>query len=310
MASPFFIKKLTFLKLTDQPAVGSMELESLLDKKAHRVMGSMEQEMCMWQPPAGLKSKTLLHESQGQRLMLMEKHKRRLSGALVKEEVNKEVHRLEQESGALLSRKAKSAVKERIRDSLMPKAPISVSRVYVWWDVDAEMLALSTVSQKEIDQVLALLSETVGGVTHHTINTQENPEQMMTNWLLDEATRPMWLKLGDSTVLIGAEKARYSGNNVNLEGDEIGVMLQQGYRVAEMAVEMPSHASFTLTGRLQLKKISFAPEVAEEVDSEAHDDEVSAFEASFFIMADSLRWITTQVIEASGGIEPSDDSFE
>lgn len=302
MASPFFIKKLTLLKLADQPEVGSMELEALLDKKAHRVMGSMESEMCLWQPPAGLKSKTLLHESQGQRLMMVEKHKRKLSGALVKEALAKEVHRIEEESGQRLSKKAVKDIKDRIRDSLLPSAPVSVTRIYVWWDVDASLLALSTVSSNDIDMARKLLQETLpGGITTHPISTQEDPGHVMTQWLLDEEARPMWLSLGSSTVLVGADKARYAGNHVNLEGDEINVMLQQGYKVSELAVSMPSHADFTLNRHLQLKKIAFAPEVSEEVDSEAPDDPLAAFESSFFIMADSLRWIAAQVIEAHGG---------
>lgn len=301
MASSLFIKSLSLYEVKETSSVDSLALEKMLDKQAHRTIGPSEKEMCMWFPPSGIEGGTLVFESQGHRLMMLQKHKRKLPASAVKAEVKKKIAEVEKNTGSKILSDQRKLIKEEVKDAMMRRAIVDVSQIPVWWDVEKDILGIGSTSKKTVDDALELLSTSLGSFSVAPIATKNIPENVMTEWLTDPESRPMWLTLGESTVLAGDEGARYSGNNVDLEGEEIGVMLSQGYRVAELRATMPEHASFTLDAGLGLKKIKFEEDVEEEVKNQTVDTVSEQVEGSFLIMVDSLRWVVSNVIESQGG---------
>lgn len=298
-----WFKTAVLYRVHDQQNISATELEDALHLHSNKPLGSSEARRISWTPPAGRKSQTLLHETQGQRLITALRQERLLPGSVVNEEVDERAAEIEMREGRKLRRQERQEIKEQVYEELLPRAFIRSKKTDIWWDTRRQMICVNTSSQKSAEEVLDLLRETLGSLKVTPLATQEMPIRVMTQWLSDPESRPSWLVLGDQAQLKShGDDANFTARQADLEGDEVRTMLEAGRQATKVAITLDGQASLVIQDDFSLKSIRFDDALLEEAGNTEDDgDQVVRLETDFSLMAGSLADIIEQLIEAFGG---------
>lgn len=118
-----WFKHLHLYRVHEQQLLSPEQMAVILDEHAAKPLGNADARRLGWMEPAGrLQSGQLLHEIQGHRLITALRQERMLPASVIKEEVDAEVANIEAEEGRKVTRKEKTALKERITEELLPRA--------------------------------------------------------------------------------------------------------------------------------------------------------------------------------------------
>lgn len=296
-------KTATLFRVHQQPEVAASELEEALSDHVSNPLHSSESKRIGWTQPGGRKSKVLLHEIQGQRLMTATRQERLLPASVVNDEVDERCADIEAKDGQPPGRKARQEIKEQVYEELLPRAFIRSKKIDLWWDTRRELICVNASSRQLAEEVLDLLRQTLGSLKVTPLATQELPIRGMTRWLSEPETRPNWLTLGDQAQFKSqGDDASFTARQADLEGDEVRTMLETGRQATKVAVELDGQASFVLQEDFTFKSIRFADKLIEEAsDIDDDGDAIARVEADFVLMAGALAEIIEQMLEALGG---------
>lgn len=299
-----WFKHLHLYRLHAAVEVSAEQLAAALAEHAAKPLGNADARRLGWTAPAGrLGGGQLIHEIQGHRLISALRQERLLPGSVVKEEVDAEVANIEAEEGRKVTRKEKTALKERITEELMPRAFVRSQKIDLWWDTERQLIGVNTSSRARAEDVLDLLRETLGSLKVTPLSTQTLPIRAMTTWLDDTTSRPADLQLGDNVELKAkGDDGVVRGRQVDLDSDEMQQLLESGRQASKLALSIEGQLSFILHDDLALKSIRFGDaliEMADELDD--GDDALVRMESDFILMAQCLRASVERLVEWLGG---------
>lgn len=299
-----WFKHLHLYRVHEQQLLSPEQMAVILDEHAAKPLGNADARRLGWMEPAGrLQSGQLLHEIQGHRLITALRQERMLPASVIKEEVDAEVANIEAEEGRKVTRKEKTALKERITEELLPRAFVRSQRIDLWWDTERQLIGVNASSSSRAEDVLDLLRETLGSLKVTPLSTQTLPIRAMTTWLEDADSRPAFLQVGDNVELKakgddGVVRAR----QVDLDSDEMQQLLESGRQASKLALSIEGQLSFILHDDLALKSIRFGDALIEEADhTDDGDDALARLESDFILMAGSLRTSVELIVEWMGG---------
>lgn len=299
-----WFKHLHLYRLHDVQARSLGEIDTLLAQHSAKPLGNADARRIGWTPPAGrLGGGQMLHPLQGHMLISALRQERLLPASVVKEEVDAEVANIEAEEGRKVTRKEKTAIKERITEELMPRAFVRSQKIDLWWDTERQLIGVNTSNRSRAEDVLDLLRETLGSLKVTPLSTQTLPIRAMTTWLGDTASRPADLQLGDNVELKAkGDDGVVRGRQVDLDSDEMQQLLESGRQASKLALSIEGQLSFILHDDLALKSIRFGDaliEMADELDD--GDDALVRMESDFILMAQCLRASVERLVEWLGG---------
>ena len=233
----------------------------------------------------------------------MLKQERLLPGSVIKDAVEEQVEALEEEEGRFLTRKEKSAIKEQVTESLLPRAFVKTTKVFAWWDVKRGRITVNSASRSVCEDLLDLLRETLGSLKATPHSTQTLPVRAMTTWLSDAPSRPANLALGDVITLKDkGDDGVWRGRQIDPDSDEIQQMLETGRQAVELAMTVNDNVSFTLNDGLTLKSLRFGDKLIEEADAtDDGDDATARLETDFYLMANALAEAIDSLTAMMGG---------
>lgn len=308
-----FFKHLHLYRVHDQQAVASADIYELLLRNESKPLGSIDARRMGWVAPTGrLSNGGLIFYSQGHMLLTALRQERILPASVVKEEVEEQVADIEQREGRKVARKEKTALKEQVTESLLPRAFVKSQRIDLWWDTERNILGINTSSRNRAEDVLDLLRETLGSLKVTPLSTQQLPVRAMTTWLGDPGSRPADMVIGDSVLLKAkGDDGVVRGRQVDLDSDEMQQLLESGKQVAQMDLEIEGQLSFVMHDDLALKSLRFGDALIEQADSmDDGDDALLRFETDFVIMAGCLRDSVARITEWLGGENVSTNASE
>ncbi|MDR5887526.1 recombination-associated protein RdgC [Vreelandella janggokensis] len=288
-------------------AAVQLSAEQLAEQLAcykNQPMGNADARRLGWTAPAGRQGGgQLLHEIQGHRLISALRKERILPASVVKEEVDDLVAEIEATEGRKVTRKEKTALKEKVTEDLLPRAFVRSQKIDLWWDTERQLIGINASSRIRAEDVLDLLRETLGSLSVTPLASQTLPMRAMTTWLGDPASRPADLQMGDQVELKAkGDDGVVRGRQVDLESDEMQQLLESGRQASKLALNIEGQLSFILHDDLALKSIRFGDaliEVADELDD--GDDALARLESDFLLMAECLRDSVERIVEWLGG---------
>lgn len=291
-------------RLHDHKLLSPEQMGVLLDEHSAKPLGDADARRIGWTPPAGrLGGGQFIHEIQGQRLISALRQERLLPASVVKEFVDDEVAEIEASEGRKVTRKEKTALKERITEELMPRAFVRSHKIDLWWDTKRNLIGINASSRSRAEDVLDLLRETLGSLKATPLSSQTLPIRAMTTWLGDTASRPADMQIGDQVELKAkGDDGVLRARQVDLDSDEMQQLLESGRQASKMAITLEGQLSFVMHDDLALKSLRFGDALIEEADhADDGDDALARLETDFVIMAGALGQAVDRILEWLGG---------
>jgi recombination associated protein RdgC len=288
------------------------DIESRLAGAPFLECGATQPESSGWVAPRGDKHGTLAESVGGQLVFKLCTETKAVPGGVVKQQVNAELDKIEQDTGRRPRGKRVKEVKEAVVHALLPRAFPKRSETLVWIDPKAQLVWVGAGSTKKADAVVTRLIELLGplggGLKLALLQTQLAPATAMALWLTEKEApagfsidRECELKQPDS------EKATVRYARHTLDIDEVGEHIQQGKLPTQLAMTWEGRVSFVLTEALTLKKIQLLDVVLEGAGVDAANsgkggDDNGGFDADVAIATGELRQLMPALVQALGGL--------
>ncbi|NWN81980.1 MAG: recombination-associated protein RdgC [Halomonas sp.] len=298
-----WFKHLHLYRLHDAPELDAATLEEALAEQAARPLGGQDPRRLGWTFPGGRADTARLHELQGQRLLSALRQERLLPASVVKEEVDERAADVEAREGRKLRRQEKITLKEQVVEELLPRAFVRSQKIDLWWDTRRRLIGINASSRSRAEELLDLLRETLGTLKVTPLATQVMPMRAMTQWLVDPASRPADLVMGDQVELKAkGDDGVLRARQVDLDSDEIQQLLESGRQASKLAVEVEGRLSFVLHDDLALKSLRFGDALIDEANaSDDGDDALLRLDTDFVLMAQALGENTERLVAWLGG---------
>lgn len=299
-----WFKHLQLYRLHSAIELSAEQLAEQMACYATKPLGASDARRLGWAAPAGrLGGCQLIHEIQGHRLISALRQERLLPSSVIAEEVADQVAEIEANECRKVTRKEKTAIKEQVTEELMPHAFVRQQKIDLWWDTDRQLIGVNTSSRSRAEDLLDLLRETLGSLKVTPLSSQTLPMRAMTTWLIDPASRPAVMQIGDSVVLKAkGDDGVLRGRQLDLDSDEIHQHLEVGRQASQLALSIEGQLSFVLHDDLALKGLRFGDSLIEEADhADDGDDALARLETDFVLMAGCLRNSVDLLMEWLGG---------
>jgi recombination associated protein RdgC len=281
------------------------EIESRLDGARFLACGPSQPEAIGWVEPRGKKHGALLESVGGQLILKLCTEAKPVPAGVVKDQLNAQLEKIEQETGRRPKGKAARELKEQIIHALLPRAFPKRGHTLVWIDLKAQHVLIDAASYKKADTVVTRLVELFGGLRLVPLQTALSPATAMAGWLSEKEApagfsidRECELKQPDS------EKAAVRYARHTLDIDEVGLHIQQGKLPTQLAMTWNGRVSFVLTDALALKKIKLLDVVLEAhgAGEQAGPDD-GGFDADVALATGELQRLLPDLVQALGGVQ-------
>ena len=231
--------------------------------------------------------------------------KKSVPGPVVKAELADQVKKYTEQFGEKPNKGIIRDMKENIIATMLPRAFPKRSELLIWIDTEAQRVNFATSSAKAAEEAISFLHRALGDMPKtYLIDTKDTPQRAMTNWLLSDEP-PSGFTVDDKcenvTPIEGKPTIKYVRHDLN--GEEIRSYIGEGMVVTSLALTHNNEFSFMLNDKFVIKGIKSTDMINDRV---IEDDLEWAGE--FLLYADGLSSMTTDLIEALGGLHDRNDS--
>jgi recombination associated protein RdgC len=263
------------------------DLELAMEQYRVVPCGSHEKSRYGWTSPLGEDSDMLIHVSGCCIMICSQKQEKLLPTTIVTDAANERILELEKRQGDRVSGKQKRRIREDIFMELLPRAFVRNQQIFAYIDTTENVLVVNSSSANKSEELLNLLRETLGSLPVEMLDPQKAPSELMTLWLRERKASDNFVIDEDCELfcpLIANNTVRLKGQD--LQGDEIGTLLDAGKKVKMLGVTWNSYISCCLCDDLTIKRLRFIGigETQEQVESE-----VDRFDQDFAVMTVQLQ---------------------
>lgn len=272
------------------PAPFQMEPEALgvaLKSEPFKACGGLEPFSQGFSPPLGRLGTELVHAANGYTLVCVRREERVLPPAVVREEVDERVARIEQMEGREVRSKERRRMRDEVEFELMPRAFTRSNHTFAYVAHRDGWLVVDAVSEKKAEELLVLFGHAVKGLTVEPFVAEHSPAAMMTNWIGGEPL-PKGFELGDQCELRdpAQEGALVRCQRQDLTAAEVRAHLKAGKVAHQVALTFEARVSFVLGADLSVRRLKF--EAVDEFDANDETDPIARFDANFAFMTAEL----------------------
>lgn len=298
-----FFKNAIIYRLTNPMALMAQlpTLEDSLCAFQFNPCGSQDMARTGW-VPATEQHHTLVHQTNGQYLLTLQKQEKIIPGPVIKQHLNARIAKLEAEQARKLKKTEKDVLKDEVLHSLLPRAFVKNSRTQLWIDITSGLIVVDAPSAKRVEDALALLRKSLGSLPVVPLTT-ENPVELTTTEWVRSGNAPTGFTMGDSAelkaILTDGGVARVKKQD--LTSDEIATHIEAGKVVTKLAMDWQQRVTFTLTDSMALNRLKFCDELVLQNDDMNREDVLARFDADFVLMTGELQALIKQLITALGG---------
>lgn len=266
----------------------AVALEALLAARRFRPCGPVETAAMGWTAPLGEETAALVHGVGACLLLCARKQERLLPSAAVAEAVDERIAEIETGEARDVGRAERRALREQVVTEMLPRAFTRSRRTLLYVDTQTHWLVVDAGSEKQAEEVLSLLRQTLETLPAKPAAPQRPPAGLLTAWLL-EGGAPADFVPADACELRDAED---SGSVIRCKGQDLGSdeilnHLRAGMQVVKLALDWDERLSFVLAEDLSLKRLRVGEALLDDLD--AGDDPAARLDAEFALMALQLR---------------------
>ena len=283
-------------------AISLDQLEASLQSAPFVECGLTQEKSVGWVSPRGQANQTggaRVESIGGQWLMRLMVESKAVPASVIHRKIKERTAQIELATGRKPGKKETRELKDELRLELLPMAFTRQSSVLVWIDPGARLLIIDAASQSRADEVLICLAQAMEGLGAVLLQTSIAPVTAMSDWLLSQEPpagfsidRECELKAADDSKAV----VRYAHHALDIQ--EVQQHITHGKLPTRLALTWQGRVSFTLTGALQIKKLSFVEGVFKDDVASSQDDR---FDADAAIATGELRKLIPDLLEALGG---------
>lgn len=295
-------KNILIYRLSREVDLSIKNIETQLSNFALTPCGSQDFAKNGWVSPLGNNGSALVHAINGQLILCAKKEEKILPPAVISQELQKKIEKLEGEQHRKLKKTEKDSLKDEVLQSLLPRAFSRFNNTLLWIDTINHLIIVNAASPKRAEDTLALLRKSLGSLPVVPL-TMENPiELTLTEWVRS-GQPPAGFTLQDEAQLkaILEEGGVISCKKQDLGGDEIATNIQAGKLVTKLALEWRERITFSLTDTGSLKKLKFTESLLEQNDDIDREDFAARFDADAVLLTGELSALINDLIKALGG---------
>ncbi len=295
-------KNIIIYRLSRDVDLSPETIETHLEPFALTPCGSQDMAKTGWVSPMGNNGTSLFHAVNGQVILCAKKEEKILPPAVISQELQNKVEKLEGEQHRKLKKTEKDSLKDEVLQSLLPRAFSRFNNTLLWIDTINHLIIVNAASPKRAEDTLALLRKSLGSLPVVPL-TMENPiELTLTEWVRS-GQPPAGFTLQDEAQLkaILEEGGVISCKKQDLGGDEIATNIQAGKLVTKLALEWRERITFSLTDTGSLRKLKFTESLLEQNDDIDREDFAARFDADAVLLTGELSALINDLIKALGG---------
>lgn len=222
-----------------------------------------------------------------------------LPAGSVRDELEREVIKIEQQQGYKVGKKQKAELKDDIIFNMLPRAFCRSRLIYAYIDLSRDLLIVDAPSSKLAEAFCECLRHAIGTLPVGAWSLEVAPQLNMTRWLR-EGKAAAGFVLGDMCELADGEKGKVRISNLELAGEEIQTHLDAGRLATKLRLFYGERLGFTLDAKLEIKQLKFLDVVQEErADSLSQSaDAAAGVDADFAINVLELRQLLPALEQA------------
>ncbi|MRX27267.1 recombination-associated protein RdgC [Kangiella sp. HZ709] len=267
-----------------------LSAESLTEKlESHRFseVGRQEAERVGWISPLNRNLETLVHSANGCHLVCLRKEQKVIPASMLKERLEDRVQAIENNEGRKVYGKEKSALKDDILSLLKPKALTKSSHTFGYFDFRNQLLVVNAGSNGVADTFVQLLIDSLGTLGAVKLIGEENPSQIMNQWLLDNMP-DAWSLTGQYELKDPKDErvAKFKDNEAN--NSLIHELIEDGYWLQKLGINYQDTFKAVIQSDLLIKSIKYSDELVAENDNIDKSEQYAQFDADFVLMTQTL----------------------
>jgi recombination associated protein RdgC len=282
-----WFKNLVLFRLPESFQMEPEALGELLKAEAFKACGGLQPFSQGFSPPLGRLGTELVHSANGYTLICVRREERVLPPAVVREQVEDRIARVESMEGREVRSKERRRMRDEVTFELMPRAFTRSSHTFAYIAPREGWLVVDAVSEKKAEDLLVLFGHAVKGFTVEPFEAERSPAAMLTNWIGGERL-PSGFELGDQCELRdpALEGALVRCQRQDLTAAEVRSHLKAGKVAHQVALTFDARISFVLGADLGIRRLKF--EAVDEFDELDETDPLARFDANFAFMTAEL----------------------
>lgn len=196
----------------------------------------------------------------------------------------------------------KKKLKAQVIDQLLPRAFIKKTYCPLYFDTQKKLLVIASTSSHTIEQVIALLRHSLGGLALEPLSFKAPLAECMTAWLKEEKP-PVPLTIGARCIIadLPEQRAQCTFKGQEIIHPYVLNHLEQQKKVTELALEWPDRLSFILKANGHISSIKCLDGIQNHMEGLELDEAEAYFRASFMLMTDVLNELITILAQGCGG---------
>lgn len=282
----------------DFPSITSEQIEQAIRMLQFAPVGSQSVSSTGFEPvveggPFALDIDT------GVMLFRLREDRKQIPGPLLKRLVNERVGEIQENEGRKVGRKERAEIKEAITFSLLPQAFPKTTTTFGWLDcrVTPWRVIVGASSANRADEFVTKLRQAFGSLPCALPAVKHSPVAIMSEWVRGDGAGPGCYSVSDSAELEGSDDAKVKFDGVNVANDEeVKAFLECGFGVTTLGLINDDGVEFSLTHRLEVKKIK--AEIEYEGDGDALDEMRHRIGVTRLLLND----VFSSVFDSMGGL--------
>lgn len=272
-------------------------LDAALNAHKFAPCGNLDVSRYGFVPPLGDNGTSLVHVTNGC-IMICAKHQEKiLPGAVVKSALEEKI----KEQGRVAGRKERQDLKDEIIFSLLPRAFVRDRLDFAYIDTKEQRLIVNAASAKRAERLIHELRLAIGSLKCTPFECDRGAESLLTEWVRQG--------YADAPFVLGEEcelKAPKDGRTIkakkeDLSSDEIRAHLAAGLNVQKSALLWGEDLTFVLGPDLSVGRLKFQDVLRERAGDRKPESVAEEFDATFFIMTETVRSFIKDLAGALGG---------
>lgn len=291
-----WFKNLHLYRLSTPFSLSPEQLAEKLEEKRFQPCAKMAEESVGWVSPIHRSKEYLVHAAGCCILICMRREQKVIPPSAVKEELEEQVHAIQEEMGRKVFSKEKQSLKEEIVAKMLPRAFTRSTHIFAYIDTKNNHLILNAGSDKVADLIYELLVETIGSFGAIKLVGHDNPSVTLNHWL-ENGLPEGWEFSGDYELkdLQDERVAKFKDNEA--ENTVLGDLLADGYQVQKLGIRYKGMLRAVLQQDLVVKSIKYMDELLAENEDVDGEDELVRFDADFALMTRTLAEFINEIIE-------------
>ncbi len=296
-----WFKNLRVYRLTRAIDLDENRLQSALAERAFAPCTKVDFSRFGWVPPLGGAGEMLTHTVSQYTMICARRQEKILPTAAINELLEEKRQVFEAEEARPLRAREKTAMKEDIIQSLLPRALTRSALTYAYFDSKRNLLYIDSASATKAEEFLDVLRATLGELPVVPLSCHGDAADIMTRWIVNAP--PGNFELDSDCELKASRDASnvVRVRNQELHSEEITQHIRSGKRATQLTLNWRAAVQLTLADDFAIKRLRFEDKIHELANGESDDDAATRFDQEFAVMTIQLDQMVDELVSELGG---------